>query len=93
MVCNIIVSKYIYKEVDIQFSILENTTSIKYLALNQYKIMDSIFMKYAKASNAGTKGYPSTYVLDSFPIFIITKNEIAQYERSCKRSTFDYLVR
>lgn len=37
-------------------------------------------MKYAKPSNAGTKGYPSTYVLDSFPIFIITRNEIAQYD-------------
>ena len=55
--------------------------------------MNSIFMKYAKASNASTKGYPSTYVLDSFPIFIITWNEIAQYERSCRRSTFDYLER
>ena len=55
--------------------------------------MNSIFMNYAKALNAGTKGYPSTYVLDSFPIFIITKNEMAQYERSCKHSTFDYLER
>ena len=65
MVCNIIVSKQIYKEVVRQrsqtglqlFSVLDLERHQNILAVNQYQIMDLIFMKYSNASNIGTKGY------------------------------------